>query len=435
MPSEQAQKMAALFNINFNSSFEESSDYDAKAKDSARVEQFENKVKTMQLMMEPEPFLEEKSPSSEPAKESTAVDEFQSETDEDETETETEDELLLGALKDVAKGVNELDILSDGKNELEIPDGPLNGLTKTEVDMALDFAKRACEAIPETTKPEAKPEVVIAEAPEAPEAPKQPEVKEDNPLGLIGNNYRFFKQLESDYPQFTAYNGQVAYKDFYCYKIQVLRATLTRFPILIFSDMRHELRSINADHTVGTNASPEAIRAKLDESYRSRIRVAQMLAETNEQFFVWESNIELLESRLWTDHEQRGAHKRAALTLAHMHGEILYVKEMQGFMQSAKIIDTLLKDGSESLSRQLTCIQLKEPSSADHTLRYTLRYDQEVDRMRKEQTTTEKQDTKMDELDGISEGSVISAPERNREPRIVDSLGKFDPDDDLMNLK
>lgn len=362
MPSERAAQMSALFDIDLDTSFDESSDYDAKAKDSNRAESFEDKVVTMQSIMEPEPEPE-----------------------------------------------NVEDI------EEEIP--PKASSKEKETDQLL---KEALEDIQEKPK-ETQPSVEAETVPPVINA----ETKEDNPLGLIGDDYRFFKQLETKYPQFTTYNGNPAYKEFYRYKVQALKAILTKFPVLDFDKMRQEARHTNIDHTIGDVPTAEAIRAKLDESYRSRIRVVQLLTEATEQFPIWEKSIELLEAKLWFDHESRGAHKRAALALLHMHGEQVYVQEMHGFIQSIKIIDSFLKDGSESLSRQLTCVSLKEPSSADHTYRY------EQELKRRGQTIVDK---KMDELDSISEGSVISAPPRSSAPRIAEGLGKFDPHDRLMDI-
>lgn len=429
--SERANKMAALFDIDVDSSLEESSDYDVKAKDSDRAESFADKVKTAQAIMEPEPITDETEPvtETEPALVTEMTPIGQESYEENELDSEPvvldSNELLLDAIK-----------AADNATELDIPDSPVTA--KTELDKPMTIATEVfvftTPVVEETEslalEPKFEADVEIQE--KAPE--KTPETQPEqisNPLGLIGEDWRFYQKLATDYPQFVLYNGQPAYQEFYRYKIQVLKSILTEFPIQDFELKRKEVREVNCNHTVGQTASGEIIRARLDECYRSRIRVAQLMAETYEQFFVWQKQMELLESKLWADHESRGAHKRQALVLAHMHYESLYVERMQGFLQSAKIIDGLLMAASESLSRQLACIQLKEPSSVDHTYRLEQQQEQ-MDRL--VHSKPKQDDPQMDQLDGISEGSVISAPERNRAPRVVDSLGKFNPDDELMNL-
>jgi hypothetical protein len=436
MPSERALKMAALFDFDFESSFEESSDYDVKAKDGGSAESFEQKVKTVQAIMEPEPEPEPK-PEPENASENEKAPVADKTATEKELRTEnvslhapekSSEDLLVDAIKEAATSVT----------EMEIPDPPKVTPNREPKQMADEFIEGHEDADDEEIERQEAEDSGPTPEPESPpniaEELQNTDVQDENPLGLIGEDLRFFQYMRKKHPEFTMYNGNAAFKDFYRFKLQVLRSTMGRFPILDLAARRNELRQTNCNHYVGDAISSGAIRAKLDECYRSRIRVAQMMAETYEQFFVWDKNIELLESKLWADHESRGAHKRQGLVLVHMYQETAYSKEMHGFIEAAKKIDGLLEAASDSLSRQLSCIQQREPSSADHGYRYEQQQQKPVIAAKpKVVAPPDKPDPKVDGLDGIAEGSVISVPERSREARVV-NLGKFDPDDELMQL-
>lgn len=434
MPSERAQTMASLFDFNLEASFEETSDYNVKAKDDPMAESFDEKVKTIQSIMEPEPEPEPKPETlkTEKADKPEKVKETENEPEPVKVAApkQSSDKLLVDAIKESAELVTEMEIPDPQPLKAEKPKEQV--IVEPEPEPESEN-----EELNDGEQSEPDPQTIETEE------PKATVVQNENPLGLIGNELRFFKYMQEKHPAFILYNGNPAYRDFYYFKLQCLRSMLGQFPVLDIAARRAELTETNCNHYVGNTISAESIRAKMDECYRSRIRVAQMLAEVYEQFYVWEKNVELLESKLWTDHESRGAHKRQALVLVHMQHEIEYVKSMEGFIEASRKISDLLGAAADSLSRQLTCVQQREPSSADHGYRLEQIHQQQQQQVRQDEQpktvvkeqkqSPTNQDPKLDGLDGIAEGTVISPPERSREARVVD-LGKFDPEDELMSL-
>lgn len=216
-----------------------------------------------------------------------------------------------------------------------------------------------------------------------------------NPLELTGDNLRIYNEIAEKYPQFMLYNGSRAYRDFYLHKFNCLKTALRRFHLLDLHSMMDELRDVKIDHYVDADIiHPDLIRIKLNDAYKSRVRVAFLLIEAFEQFYAWKRWLDMMKSKLWKDHGQKGAHNRDGLTVEHLYDIEQYVNDMEGFIEASKHIDNMLKAASESLSRQLTCLQLKE----QHGLN---------------KTDTPKQESiglGSDDLDTIESGAVISAP-------------------------
>ena len=131
--------------------------------------------------------------------------------------------------------------------------------------------------------------------------------------------------------------------------------------MLDLSSISDEIKECNLDHFIGSDViSPDLIRVNLDESYRWRTRVAFMLIDIYEQYYAWKRCLELLKAKLWKDHELKGSHRRDGLTVEHLCDVEQYVHDMDGCVECAKHVDNMLKAAAESLSRQLTCLQLKE---------------------------------------------------------------------------
>ncbi len=252
-------------------------------------------------------------------------------------------------------------------------------------------AEEVMEPVPDP-KPESESSNIQPDV--SPVAP----INEKNPLGLVGEDLSAYHRIREQYPQFTLYDGSIAFRDFYQWKVRMLKNVLTRFPLLPVQDLRSELREIGLDHYVGSDrAIPELLRQKLDDVYRCRTRLVALLLDAYEQLPAWKRVLEMLQSKLSKDHAQRGAHNREALVLEHLSDVACYAAELEGYTVAGKHIDHMLQAAAESLSRQLSCIQLKEPTGTSF-----------------HETASEcvtQVGSGLDELDSIDDGTVINKPQ------------------------
>jgi len=225
----------------------------------------------------------------------------------------------------------------------------------------------------------------------------------DNPLNLDQSDLAVAEKIKKQFPQFNIYNGDRAFRDFYCYKLFFLKNVLTRFPVLDMKTMSDEVKNIDLDHFVQSDyIDPDLIRMKINDAYKGKTRLASLLMDVHEQYYAWERFLEMLRAKLWKDHEIKGAHRRDGSVLEHLSDMEYYVSQMKGFMESAKHCDAVLRAASDSLSRQLSCLEMKDrlglnPQKVTRT--ETTRQTQQI-----------KQDTKLSGLDEISDGTTISAP-------------------------
>lgn len=266
-------------------------------------------------------------------------------------------------------------------------------------------------SVTKASEPDTPKETVAAQPPPEPPTIK---VNSENPLDLTGLDLKAYQLIKERYPSFRLYDGSQAFKSFYQTKVRVLRDVLTRFPVLDVPDMRREVRETDTNLSVNEKtANPDLIRERLDQAYRNRIRVATLLSMAYEQFSAWKRILELLRGKLWKDHEgnvRTGAHKRDGLTLEHLVDVELYVKEVEGFIDAARTIDELLKAAAESLSRQLSCIQIKEPTGfGSHGARTS-----NVPAPVKPQVKTA-----LDELDSVKDGEVIDNSQQSDDHEVV----------------
>lgn len=219
-----------------------------------------------------------------------------------------------------------------------------------------------------------------------------------NPLGLIGNDLQAYKKISEKYPQFTLTDGKQAFKEFYRWKLRVLKSLLTSFPVLNLKDMIKESSSINMKYQIeGDLPDPHFIGIKLAECQIARGRLTALIMSAQVQLPLWKKDYELLSSKLWKDHESRGSHKRDALVLEHMHDMHEYYNQLEGFISSSSILDSFLKSTHDSLSRQLACISLRDNPGN--------RGQEEVKTLVKE--TYSKFDNTLDNLDTLEHGTVI----------------------------
>lgn len=242
---------------------------------------------------------------------------------------------------------------------------------------------------------------------------------EENPLDLDALDLVAYKKIKEQYSQFVLYDGNKLFKDFYTYKVKVLKAALTRFPILPVQDLNKEIESIKVDHYLGTsNITPELVQTKIDQTYKCRVRLSELVIQAYQQFSYWERMKDLLTSKLWKDHDLKGTHRRDGLTLEHMFDIEDYYGMLKGYIESAQHVDSLLKAASDSLSRQLTCLQIKEQ---------LVGFGKVDDSRRRDVKRTDH-----DNFDSISSGTVITAPKNSKEP-ISMNFG-VDSKDEIANL-
>lgn len=227
------------------------------------------------------------------------------------------------------------------------------------------------------------------------------EVNEVNPLGLDPDDLRAYQELQVKCPQFTLYDGNIAYRSFYKWKVINLKNLLTSFPLLDLPSMTEELHGTQIKHFIGDDViSPELVQRKLDDTYRCRTRVASLLIAAFEQFYAWERILDMLKGKLFKDHEIRGADKRDGMVLEHVSDIELYVSKMKGFIESAKHFDSMLKAAADSLSRQLTCMQIKE-----HLVGQRIENKMPIPMV--------EHDLNVDGLDVLESGTVVSSTPQN----------------------
>jgi len=250
----------------------------------------------------------------------------------------------------------------------------------------------------------------------------------ENPLELDGSDLKAYIEIKSRYPQFVLYDGSVAFREFYRHKVFILRQLLGQFPLLNVSEMIGELQSIKVNHFLGDNAenaTPDLIRVKLDDAYRQRARLSGLLSGAFEQFYVWDRLLDLLRSKLWKDHEVKGAHRRDGMVLEHMSDMENYVASLKGFIESAKHFDQMLRAAADNLSRQLTCIQLND--SLGLRVKPTVTQGQSVNN-----ENTYYNSNTLKNLDTVGEGTVISAPKPK--PASAVMTVRYGHEDELSQL-
>lgn len=240
--------------------------------------------------------------------------------------------------------------------------------------------------------------------------PETAKVEHDNPLGLEGSDLKAYQEIKKKYPDvFVLYNGSISNRDIYKYKVHSLKHLLGQFPLLDLRSMRDELASIRTNHFIGDDlCTPDLIRIRLDASYVQRTRLCSMLTQALEQFYAWERFLDMLRSKIWKDHELKGAHKKDGMVLEHLSDMENYVKGLEGFIEAAKQYDSMCKAAAESLSRQLTCIQLTEYAIAPRV--NVEEKPRTVQQHIRPSIQQPKMSVEMDSLDFINEGAVISAP-------------------------
>ena len=405
----KAASMAKLFDVDLDSALDaegSSSDYGTTA-DTATDEEtgqtFDKRVEDVRAALDSDPETEVITKAREDARQSPpqkVMNEVESE-EPDDSEMEIPGDVVAEVDADIAKLAAETEaLLAEGKTEPGTASKP-------------------------EPEPEPEPEQVVADV----EKPSLPPADLDNPLGLSGEYLKAYYLIKEKYPNFVLYDGSRAFQGFYRFKVMVLANILREFPILELDDMYEELASINLRQFINSDeVNPDFVRTRIDDVYRQKVRVSDILMACYHQFFVWEREVEMLKSKLWKDHELKGSHRRDGLTLEHLFDLEQYYNRLKGFMEAAKQTDATLRAASDSLSRQLTCLQIKEqinvpshrdPIGNEASAMATPRH-HPIPKPR------------ISEPDVISEGSVITAPQAGCTAQPVD-FG-VDESDDIAEL-
>jgi hypothetical protein len=426
---KNAAHMAKLFDVDVESALNvESSDYGATA-DEETGQSFDKRVEDVRAALDPEP-----QPQTDPetdiitkAREEAKKSPPQKVIHEVEPEpSESTDKPVIPTEEMVAEAEAEASeaYCGDDVDELEIP-----GDVIAEVDA--DMARLAAEAESSLLESESEREDEREKAPitEA-ETPSPSPAIEENPLALTGEYLKAYYLIKEKYPNFVLYDGSRAYQGFYRFKVMVLSNILREFPLLELDDMAEELASINLRQFINADeVNPDVVRTRIDDVYRQKVRVSELLMSCYHQFFVWEREVEMLKSKLWKDHELKGSHRRDGLTLEHLFDLEQYYNRLKGFMEAARQTDATLKAAADSLSRQLTCLQIKEQINVP-----SHRYDSPTGSEAPVMATLKSQPQlkSQSEPDVISDGSVITAPQPGGTAHPVD-FG-VDESDDIAEL-
>jgi hypothetical protein len=185
-----------------------------------------------------------------------------------------------------------------------------------------------------------------------------------NPLDLNSADLIIYNKIRDKFPQFNLTLESRVFKDFYKCKFEVLKYLLYKFPLLDSSELIKEIQDIKFNLTADADsANPELISGRLDVSHKMRVRVSHVLVNIYEQIFSWERHLEILRAKLWKDHDLKGAHKRDGLIIEHLMDMERYYSELTSIQHIAQHADNILKAASESLSRQLSCMNMKTEMS------------------------------------------------------------------------
>lgn len=364
------QEFADLFDIDLGDNLE--------SNDSDPSSSFEDTCSTVQLQMK------EETPETEP-------------------EPETDNDIIMNA-------INSEDISTEESVEDDAAESEFN--EEDYADEVERDLKEFSQAVDGNEK-ESEPEVVTASSTEVEDEdipdnePENKSTTDENPLNLNNFDFNLYKQIKQNYPRFNLYSGSRAFKDFYRLKFHYFKSLLGKFPVLDVRDMTEELSGIDMDHVVRDDEiGPSLILRKIGDVQRSRIRIGSLMIEILAQYYMWDRFTEILKSKLYKDHEIRGAHKKDAVIIEHMDDMETYVMEMKGFIENSKHCDNLLKAAAEALSRQLTCLQLKDSLGLSPMK-------DDVDISNSEPEFVNKPPAiDMSGLDVVEEGTVIAAPKK-----------------------
>jgi len=225
----------------------------------------------------------------------------------------------------------------------------------------------------------------------------------DNPLELSEEDLSAYHKIQEKYPgKFVLYDGGQAFKAFYRFKIRALKSILTSYPVLNVRDMDKEILGIRTKYQGTDLPDPITIGTKMSECQLARGRVTTLLMQAQMQLPAWKKCFEWANSKLWKDHELKGAHNREGLSSEHMWDIQRYYTDLQGFVDSANLLDSFLKATHDSLSRQLTCVIIRDKAGVAHETVH-----QELSNEVGSHPVQAQPNSDLDGLDTIESGTVI----------------------------
>lgn len=343
-------------------------------------------------------------------------------------------EIIKSAIKDEIPTNKTPDVTSGSEDDLDIPGDVIE-------EVAAEIQQFRSKLTPED---KVNPDPVSENEPEVAsdlsqqiEIPNKTQCDPDNPLELTGLDLKAYKEIHHRYANvFSLYDGSLSYRDFYKYKVHALRHLLGQFPLLNVAEMRQELSTVKTNHFIGDdNCTPDLIRVKLDSSYAHRARLSSLLTTALAQYYAWERFLDLSRSKLWKDHDVKGAHRRDGMVMEHLSDMESYVASLKGFIESAKQYDAMLRSAADSLSRQLTCLQLNEYAGSQRVETKDTRFGSSHSHLDMPSPTPKimsQGDHTLDGLDSVQHGTVIGAP--NPKPNEAVTTVSYGQEDELSTL-
>ncbi len=220
-------------------------------------------------------------------------------------------------------------------------------------------------------------------------------------MELNSIDLKAYQQIQKKYSQFVLYDGSQAFKEFYRYKVRSLKGLLTSYPVLDIMDMNKEILSIRTKYQIsGDLPDPVAIGVKMSECQIARGRLTTLMMMAQMQYPAWRKAFEWLNAKIYKDHELKGQHKREGMALEHNDDMKVYCSDLQGFLDGATQLDSFLKSIHDSLSRQLTCVIIRDKSGMAHDTTHS-----ELNNEINEQKV--QPNSGLDGLDTIEHGTVI----------------------------
>jgi len=183
-------------------------------------------------------------------------------------------------------------------------------------------------------------------------------VNPDNPLGLDDRMLEVYHVLDTDYKdKFVLYDDSPQMRPFYAFKVKELGFILSRYPLLNCESLAKEIGDIDLDHSIEGVAHGKVIAEKLNNIVKQRQRLTEILIQVHGQCPLWEKITTMLRGKLWMCKDVKGQHKREGIVADHMSDIIHYVASLRSIIDSAEHINNLLIASTDSISRQLTCLQ------------------------------------------------------------------------------
>lgn len=331
---------------------------------------------------------------------------------------EDDDEIIKEALSRTAKSAKDTKESEKPQKSVPVDDNivpeGLEEVGEPDPDHQAGKQEKPQETVNDTSEQSEKPKTTTKKLKEADAKMREAEEEfasgersgsDDNPLDVSGYDYKFFKEVQKDYPRFNLVPSHHDFKSFYRWKLIQLRYILGRYPVLDGQSLMKEITDSHRNFSLQeATIHPETIRVNINAVQGVKHRVTTILIEVHEQYHIWKRTLETIKGKLWKDHPVKGQEKREGLTLEHLWDFEAYFADLEGIIESAKRLDGYLMSSHDALSRQLGCLELQ--MKVDNSLNRQGRSLDPSNDMQDFSTPSE-QASVFDQLDSISPGSKI----------------------------